>query len=669
MDRRTFFKTTTAAGGVAYLNFIGLSMPALASPISSALCDPSIQPLFTTVTPNALDPAMRYPVTHDTQTVSISQAVQQTGLVNAKGQALSTKIYGYGPTAAKAQWPGWTFEVQSEDGIEVEYLNEIPIGSPILAADTSYHWCYALDGYTGYTMAKNGVPVITHLHGGHVEAKSDGYPEAFYTPNWKIKGPSWQHKHFHYSNNQPAGALFYHDHALGITRLNVHAGMAGFYFVRDKYDTGKSGNPLGLPVYPYEIGLAIQDRMFTSDGSLYYPIVPGTSSMSGMGSGNSDDMPMPEFFGDHMTVNGKIWPKMNVEPRLYRLRLLNGCDSRFLSLAFRVVPGGATSVPAGAPVLPFTMIGADQGLAAHPKTISKLVMETGSRYDLLVDFSSVKSGQRVIVTNAGGDEPYGDGPGEWTFDRTDRVMAFDVTVPRSKVRQASVNLKKIDFGPDVHHKVDRVRKLGLFEGTDCKGRVLPLQGTMEPATDYKGRPIYWPSDAAHKKAGLTGQVQGALGWGDPLTENPKLDDVEEWWIYNTTEDAHSVHLHLVHFEILSRSAIVWDSATTSDDHVLADATKAKGNGLALLPQTLIGHDGMSQSAYRPIGVAKACGKTIAAPDGAFEDGRRDTVIALPGTITRIRTKFDLPGRYVWHCHMLSHEDHDMMRMLHVGKNS
>ena len=184
----------------------------------------------------------------------------------------------------------------------------------------------------------------------------DGNPEFFFSPGHEIIGPQWQgnaEKDFIYSNDQEAGTLWYHDHALGITRLNVYAGLAGFYILRDDQDTGLPDNPLGLPAGPYELGYAIQDRMFTEDGQLFYPAYEDDPFWDDFITGEGATPPIPggpsalaEFFGDHMVVNGKIWPKTDVEPRNYRVRLLNGTDSRFLVIQLRAVPAGDTDLSA-----------------------------------------------------------------------------------------------------------------------------------------------------------------------------------------------------------------------------------------------------------------------------------------------------------------------------------
>jgi FtsP/CotA-like multicopper oxidase with cupredoxin domain len=307
------------------------------------LSDPALQPKFVELAPNALDPGFLFkdlndnggPVQQPNFSISAAQTIQQTGLVDPKnGRWLKTKVWGYG--ADTVSWPGQTFQVMStsaggSDETVVRWENALQGKAHLLPVDTSLHWCYSLHGqssangldYRQFSISKEGVPIITHLHGGHSDFQFDGNPEFFYSPNGGVKGPQWDFVEggftntFRYDNGVAAGNLWYHDHALGITRLNVYAGLAGFYFVRDEYDTGMPGNPLGLPAFPYELAYAVQDRMFTEKGALFYPAFPGDPFYDDFITGEGAILPpeifpgggpsaLAEFFGDHMVVNGKI---------------------------------------------------------------------------------------------------------------------------------------------------------------------------------------------------------------------------------------------------------------------------------------------------------------------------------------------------------------------------
>ena len=656
-SRRDFLKLSGAsAGALAALRY-GLIRSGLAAPAAIGLSDPALQPKFANLVPDAMAPGFKFTSKNNKYKVALGPSVQMTGLVDPANfnAPLPTPVWGYGLPSIGYTWPGRTFEVQSNVPIEVKWENKLvdPVTGAflphLLPVDTSLHWAYSLPGYTQFNIANAGIPIVSHLHGGHTDFQFDGNPEFFFSPGFGVRGPQWVEKKYIYKNDQPAGNLWYHDHALGITRLNVYAGLAGFYFVRDADDTGLPDNPLGLPASPYEKAYAIQDRMFNADGTLFYPAFPGDPYYDDFIETPLPDPPftlggptaLAEFFGDHMVVNGVIWPLENVEPRNYRLHLLNGTDSRFMAVQFFEVPAGAidfSTVISGP--LNFTVIGSDQGLASSPTNVDMLLSEPGSRYDVIFDFKTVIPGSRVIMKNIGGDEPFGgDIPGTPVYTETDRIMAFDVVLPLTGVPDVSL----INLGPfPVIPAPTRTRKVALFEGMDEFGRLQPLLGTAEPATDYAGLPINWPATPAYANAGLSGPMEGSIAWHSPTTENPALGSTEEWEIYNATGDAHPVHLHLVHFEVLDRQ---WFTADVID-------------------QPVVQHNGLLGNGFRLENIQ--LGASVQQPEGYVENAPKDMVTALPGQVTRIKATFDKPGRYVWHCHILSHEDHEMMRVLHVG---
>ena len=698
-DRRQFIalsaKSALALGvATALPGSVVRSLVAAADPAATGLSDPSSQPLFATEVPNALDPGFKYSPTRGGRFYQVgvsSVPNHQTGLVAPdEVTPVGTQVFAYGPPGEDATWPGMTFEIPANTNVNIEWQNNLPVGEnaqpPIWtnaedgfvrnAVDTSLHWCYSLPGYEGYTIEQNGVPIVVHVHGGHNRPLRDGNPEYFFSPGYGVTGPRWSGPVFQYPNDQPAGNLWYHDHALGITRLNVYAGMAGFYFLRDDYDTGLEGNPAGLPAGEYELAYAIQDRMFVDDGRLFYPSYPDDPFYNDFITGEGAVLPpdlfpgggptaLAEFFGDHMVVNGKIWPKADVEPTKYRIHLLNGCDSRFLAVELFEVPAGATDFTNAEGPLPFDVIGSDQGLATSTTTVQTLLMETGSRYDLIVDFNNVTPGNRVIMKNIGGDEPFGgEIPGPTLFGETDRIMAFDVAGTPSTTPAVNVNV------PSRIGTATRTRQVALFEGKDNFGRLQPLLGTAEPATDAQGKPINWPDTEPYVTEGLIGQMEGSIAWHSPTTENPKMNSTEEWEIFNVTGDAHPVHLHLVHYEILGRQEIKFDS-NADDDGFIPAGTEPAGNGIYVVPQPVIQHDGEIGQGFRivhPPDPAAAYGPAVdkGAADGYVENAPKDMVTALPGQITKIKATFDKSGRYVWHCHILSHEDHEMMRVLEVG---
>jgi spore coat protein A len=329
-----------------------------------------------------------------------------------------------------------------------------------------------------------------------------------------------------------------------------------------------------------------------------------------------------------MVVNGLIWPKEDVEPRNYRLRLVNGTDSRFMVVRFRAVDADSTDLEnAGVPI-PFHVIGSDQGLAGAAMQMDTLVFEPGSRYDVVFDFKGLR-GKRIIMENIGGDSPFGGDFGDalaagdfFEDQQTDKIMAFDVA-DMADVTDGFLPKNISSYGGN---KVPKgkvsTREVALFEGTDEFGRLQPLLG-----------------------AKVSGEFK-AIPWHMPTTENPALGATEQWDIYNFTGDAHPVHLHLVNFEILGRNAITFDDSGE--------------------PQTVVQHNGALGLAPS-VAKVKVRGKvSLGTSDGYAENAPKDMVTALPGQVTSIKATFDKPGRYVWHCHILSHEDHEMMRVLQVG---
>jgi spore coat protein A len=528
-----------------------------------------------------------------------------------------TTVWGYGPVGGAVTFPGPTFVAYRDVPVNIKWRNNLPKSytypdgpnAHLVAVDPTLHMAMP-------TKSK-GIPAVVHLHGGHTESASDGLPEQWYTQGWKERGPTWAKKTFTYHNDQEAATLWYHDHALGITRLNVYAGLAGFYLLRDDNETmlTKSGV---LPGGPYEIEIVIQDRMFEADGQLFLPftgqeIEPGFEPFPA-----GTPSAIAEFFGDHILVNGAAWPKLDVEPRKYRFRFLNGSDSRFYVLEFRDAEMGGTAQE-------FLQIGTDNGLLVTPVPLTRLLLAPGERADLVVDFAGQTE---LTVRNFGPDDPFkgfnpdgsisdGDGGVAPPADpaTTGQIMQFAVNLPLSGTPDASVGVGTV-LRPDIMplQQTGATRQLVLFEGLDEYGRLQPLLGTLN---------------------------EGSLAWFAPITENPMLDDVEVWEVYNATEDGHPIHLHLVAFQIMNRES--FEGFVEEKPQPQHDGSFGVGGKLTV---TALGGD--------------------ARPAEPNEMGWKDTAVMLPGEVTRVIAKFDRPGRYVWHCHILSHEDHEMMRPYHVG---
>src|ERR1043166_9300357 len=262
-----------------------------------------------------------------------------------------TTLWGY-----NGLYPGATFEARQGSPIAVRWTNELPT-QHMLPIDFTLH---------GDEPGTPEVRTVVHLHGAKVLPESDGYPEAWFTNGFARTGPFFETKTYHYPNDQPATTLWYHDHALGTTRLNVYTGLAGFYLIRNPVE-----DDLELPRGQYEIPLVIQDRFLNADGFLLYPVV----DTEGDPDPRVPPVWIPEFFGDTVLVNGKVWPYLEVEPRKYRFRILNGSNARFYRLTLNESTSGGTSL--GRPGPAFFQIGTDGGLLPSPVRLTDILIAPG----------------------------------------------------------------------------------------------------------------------------------------------------------------------------------------------------------------------------------------------------------------------------------------------------
>ncbi|HWS13007.1 MAG TPA: multicopper oxidase [Rhodocyclaceae bacterium] len=611
-SRRGFLKASLSGAAAALLAAFGAPGRAFGRerieelPAAPKLLDPLKQPKFVHPLPNPLDPAyILAPTAADGTHYEVTAAPTRgwLGLVDSPtGRRLETSLWGYGATGQPPVYPGRSFVVQQGKPISVKWVNALAgaDGAPLphlLPVDRTLAWADPLKQGAAAGGAYAGpVPLVAHGHGGATGPESDGTPDQWATPGDAVTGPGFNPKPYVYDNAQEAALLWYHDHALGITRLNVYAGLAGLYVIRDANEAHLVERGL-MPAGPYEVPLVIQDRHFTAKGELFYPH-------------RSDDVPfaptvLPEHYGNFILVNGRTWPVLEVEPRPYRLRLLNGSDSRFYALSMDSAR-------------PFVQIGTDLGLLDKPVPNTRLLLAPGERVDVIVDFTGLR-GRTVILRNAAR-MPYPGGEESKKPDsRTDgRIMAFRVNRPLSAVAPARLpeNLRPLS-GPlqiPAAASAKRTRRLLLAEGTDRHGRLQPMLGIVDPSSPH----------------------DGTLFYGDPVTENPAAGDTEIWEFYNASPDAHPIHLHLVHFFVLDRQRFTG----------------------TLRPKPM-----PEGSTGGVLGRIRLAGKPK--PAGPGERGRKDTVVAMPGEVTRIIASFQRPGDYVWHCHILSHEDHEMMRPFRV----
>jgi FtsP/CotA-like multicopper oxidase with cupredoxin domain len=674
LTRRSFLRLTGTSTIALYVATQAGWMERAAAEIPGGSLDPADVDKY--VTPLLIPPVMPRAGTiimpggkpADYYEISMRQFSQQ---ILPAGMPATT-VWGYGAVKSASgrgllihHAPSLTFETTWKRPVQVKWINGLVDANGkylphLLPVDPTLHWANPPGGPGGRDMrpefdstpgAYTGpVPIVTHLHGAAgVGDESDGYAEAWFLPaagnipagyategSWyeffKSKagrkfGVAWGPGYaiFQYPNDQRESTLWYHDHALGMTRLNVYAGPAGFFLVRGGPEGDKAirdsrtGTTAVLPgpapregdMFPpnktyYEIPIAIQDRSFNANGSLFYPDTRVFfDGYAGPYIPETDVSPIwnPEFFGNMIMVNGNTWPFQTVERRRYRLRFLNGCQSRFLILDFSAIPG-----------VQVWQIGNEGGFLATPVNLTaanrnRLLMGLAERADLIVDFTNVPVGSHVL-RNIGPDEPFGGGepPGDFDTadpDSTGQVMQFRV-VPAVAADPST---------PPQFLVLPAITRL-------TGGTTRPL-ALLEKASAFTDGP-------AEAQLGIVDETGTPVAkeWMAPVTENPAVGATEVWEYYNTTADAHPMHIHEVAFQVVNRQGLALDE----DGEVI-----------------------------QPIQLA---GDTT--PPEAWENGWKDTVIAYPGQVTRLRMKFTNPGQFVWHCHIVEHEDNEMMRPYRIG---
>ncbi|HEY1754277.1 MAG TPA: multicopper oxidase [Bryobacteraceae bacterium] len=441
----------------------------------------------------------------------------------------ATRLWTFG-----GSWPGPTIETRSGQGLTIEWANELP-EKHFLPIDHRLH---------GADKGKPEVRAVVHLHGGKTPPESDGWPEDWYVPGKSAT--------YHYPNNQDPAMLWYHDHAMGINRLNIYAGLAGAYIIRDAKE-----DALNLPKGRFEIPLVLCDRFLLRDGSLDYPV-----------SGEPESPWVPEVFGNAMTVNGKLTPFLDVDARKYRFRVLNASNGRFYHLSLSSGQG-------------FQQIGADQGLLPAPIAIRDFVLAPAERLDVVIDFKD-HMGEQIILNN-------------------DAFPMMQFRVGRAKVADPSSL-------PAALRPVPK-----LLESDAVQTRMMAINEYM----DHGGESMLMLLNGSH--------------WSTPITERPLLNSTEIWSITNPTEDSHPIHVHLVRFQILDRRPF-------------------------------------DELAFKTAGQVRFTGP--AEPPEPYEAGWKDTVRVHSLMVTRFIMRFEgYPGKYVYHCHVLEHEDNEMMRPFEVVAHS
>jgi spore coat protein A len=683
-----------------------------------------------------------------------------------------TYQWGYNVASTGPSWPATTIEVQRHTPTTITYVNNLqgpngahPVLQRYLIVDQAVHWADPLK-----TTENNGcvngpplagpclqpysgpVPVTVHLHGHEVPSQFDGHPDSWFTPGLAQKGPGFFSNIYTYPNGQEATALWFHDHALGVVRLNVYSGLAGFYLIRDPSDTGLAGNPLNLPAGPFEQELLMADRQFDTNGQLYFPNgVQGNSPGLNGPPPNPDFHPFwtPEFFGDVMTVNGKSWPYLEVQPRRYRFRVLNGSNARFLHMiladstavdAGLPAPDGAVAPPP--PGLTIWQIGSDGGFFNAPVALDPAVQDDlytnfvtnelqtqanpvnrglflapAERADIIVDFGGQEGRTFTLVND--GIAPFPSGGTNLDPDGNGQIMQFRVDQPLADGGTDTTFNPAAPTGDAGAGPLRAQPIVDIKTITPSKTRQLVLvevEGAISDApVEVLLNNSHW---AGTRELEADAAIPGSTSNGEGLnaTETPQIGSTEVWEVANLTADAHPIHVHLIQFQMVNRQPLLLNTATPPADQ---ESTQYRVDWYAAFPGGTFGGNTYDPGTFIPgygppmpyatVNADGALGGNIpfnagggayfggpALPPEPEEAGWKDTIKMLPGWVTRIAIRWapqDVPltgagaaapgtnsftfdptavgpdagPGYVWHCHIIDHEDNEMMRPMLIAK--
>lgn len=588
-----------------------------------------------------------------------------------------TRLWGYNPVGATQKHLGGIIVARKGAPVQITATNRLP-STHIMPIDKSRPY------FPDALMQENAATL--HLHGGFVPWISDGGPMTFFDPNgvygpsaefgginiYKVLNPGLQpgQGEYYYPNNQSARLMWYHDHSHDTTRVNAYSGIATAYVITDDYeDALVAGHNLPGPLDPRTFYLVFQDKIFVQAntmqtdptwnvpnsraGDLWYAHVYDIEKYGDLGPAPlgppADPSCVPEFFGDTMLVNGTVYPFLEVEQRQYRFRMLNACQARFLNPRLVYAKNSNHTEPNSTKLGPsFVQIGTEGGFLPQPAIVNGpnqpfVLMSPAERGDFIVDFRNIPAGTTFILYNdAPGPFPMGDSANDYYPDNPETPQSIQGFGPNTRtLLQIRVKARvgpadpPISFphtftptDPFLIHQTPGVptpvpngvpvRRLTLNETFDGYGRLIQILGTDQAVNPGKKDLLFGRS------------------YMDPVTEIIQAGSTEVWEIANLTGDTHPIHFHLTNVQLLSRQAF--------------HAKQYAG------------------------GAPKLQGSPIA-PD-LNELGWKETVRMNPGEVTRVLMKFDLPSvpftiplsprgghEYVWHCHILEHEEHDMMRPL------
>lgn len=624
-----------------------------------------------------------------------------------------TLVFGYGmdqgakhyPAAPlKGIYPGYTVVVTRGHVAAVEYQNNLPSTlARTLTIDQSVDWANpahsprTVHGMGNQTPYLGAIPAVTHLHGAEDPSAFDGGPNSWFTPGAKSRGPGFLTNKYAYPNTQEPTTLWFHDHTMGTTRLNVVAGLEAFYLIRGNGDDGVPGAGK-LPAGRQEVELVLQDRQFDTNGQLLFPDGYPTGLDGPLQNPKLHPYWMPEFFGDVITVNGKSWPKLNVAPKRYRLRLLDGASVRFFNIQF-CENGCQTKAP-------FYVIGNDGGLLDKPVKVDHLLFSPGERYDVVVDFSRLRG--KVITLRNDAVTPYPSAFAKFTPALQGKVMRFIVganPVPDASYNPAAGGALR-GPGSTVAPGLKKIVRLpGTRGGLPLSARIADgkkvqvyRQLTLNPIFGSGG--CHWPG--AGRGDVINAMLLNNSSFRTAATEKPRVGSTEVWDLIDLSNDDHPIHMHLVQFQVIARIPFNLPAygaayyAAFPNDRCAADSGPPSPYNVPNASGALGGNPDVTPFFLKrtlPYCMDDGRADGTDGPARPEESGWKDSVIASCGHVTRVVVRFvpqDLPAvaggmavnytgqnkfpfdptqgpGYVWHCHLIDHEDNEMMRPLIVVK--
>lgn len=529
----------------------------------------------------------------------------------------ATPTWGYDDTrGGYIGYLGPTIEARRNEQIVVKWINDLP-------ADPEAPFGLSDSDLVPLELLSQWGRAVVHVHGGHNPQPYDGGPE-----HYMLAGTETT---YYYPNIQQAGFNWYHDHAIGVTRTNAYAGLAGLYFIRDQYE-----DRLKIPKGAYEIPMVLQDKAFYWDGG-----APGVGNLQLW----YPNPWIPEAFGNCMVVNAQLWPVMEVERRRYRFRILNASQARFLNLRISDAPGSwvagppvGTRIPNS--VLPFWVIGMEGGFLPYAVRKNSLLVGNAERPDVIVDFSKMDVGRELYLSN----------DAMTPFDPSQPPLDPDNPDPNPIYSGDTLNVMQF-------MKFKVVPASGPDRTYSMPANIKPLEGSASLADVRVKRNITLVeapfirrdgTDTGFMKVLLQNREFMHTPEGSVISETPKLGSTEIWQFINLTPDTHPMHVHLTMFQVLNRQKLTWgpggyDPDTTPYKIDFQGAPHAfTGN----IPAKYL--DGPPR------------------PPEPEEAGFKDTVKANPGEVTRVVAKFEhFTGAFVYHCHILEHEENDMMQYFMV----